>query len=147
MSQDYNCMTPPNHDSKNSSISMSILLLSSLILFRCDPPGDDRLWYYNSSKDTLYFYKSYNETLPEKSPLEPYGYILPRKHLHRPLGTGKYDVDIIGSSPDSSMTLYSFLKKDVEGQPWSVILEQKRYRKAKFPLRKIEQLNWHLTLP
>ncbi len=125
-----------------------ILLFAAFCIFSCDPPSDDRLWLHNQTGDTLYFCLAYDTVLPSiPAANKSSDYILPNEEYNEQTGSGSWTPSILGRSPDNSLVVFYFLKKDMENNSWSEIVEKKLYRESKYHIDEIEALNWHLPIP
>ncbi len=120
--------------------------LVTVVVFCCDPPGDNRLWIYNQSIDTLYYYKSYGEPLPDKQPFSQFDYMLPGDSVNLVLGTGSLKLRI-EAGPDSSLTIFTFPKGVIQGKDWPTIMNTKLYHKSVFHIKEVEQSHWHVEVP
>lgn len=63
------------------------------------------------------------------------------------MGTGTFVELILLHSPDSSLTFYTFNKRDIERTSWEIIAKENIYKKTKFKLTSIKESNWHLSIP
>lgn len=113
----------------------------------CDPKGDNRLWMHNTSNDTLYYFKSYNEDLPIKNPFQKYDYVLPKDSVNIKLGSGNLKNAILYASKDSSLTIYTLKKEILDSKEWKQIVDNKLLTKHKFSISEIETFDWHLNVP
>ena len=72
--------------------------------------------------------------------------MLPNDSVNLTLGTGNL-TDRIVAEPDSSLVIFTFSKRVVEGKSWSTVIQRNLYRKSTFHIREVEALNWHLPVP
>ena len=142
---------------KSTAIMLLVVLISS-----CEPLANERMHIINDSKDTLGFFYTTTNPLPNKNPFNdengvigklPYanngslnGRILLPHENKAVANLGKWDAVIANPYSDISITFLTFSMQTVRTTPWSTIRRKKLYKSYKFTLNQIKAKNWQLKM-
>ena len=141
---------------KSTAIMLLVVSISG-----CEPLADARMHLINDSGDTLWYYYTTVNPLPEKSPFQRSTndgglpdtnavgvhsrQFLPYENKVM-LNLGKWDAVIANPYSDSSITFFTFSTQTVRTTPWSTIRQKKLYKSYKFTLNQIKAKNWQLKM-
>lgn len=121
-----------------------------LAVLSCDPPGGNRFWITNTTRDSLYYFRAYERfPLPKENSFRPHNdqILYPYERRNLKLGAGKLDGIITSNSPQShSMLFYTFDKQTVDTMSWADIRSRKLYKVYKFTLDELNRRDWKITL-
>ena len=144
------------------SKSIAVILLISL-MFNCDPPGDHRLKYVNTSNKYLLLNWGFEEYLPFGSPfrdmrvfyrdsinkkdadvLDYFKLIKPHQVKMISTGTGRWE-SIFQGSRDKKLTVHIFDFQTIETTKWDSIRKKNLYdEKDTLSLDSLERIGWTL---
>ncbi|MBR8840916.1 MAG: hypothetical protein DSM106950_44900 [Stigonema ocellatum SAG 48.90 = DSM 106950] len=117
----------------------------------------------NNSGDTLCFYYTTGEPLPDKNPFNSNNRVsgelpdttdrslndrilLPYENKMILNPTGQWDPDINRPSSDSAITFFTFSTRTVRTIPWNTIKREKLYKSYKFTWDQIQASDWQLKI-